>query len=59
MHNHFLIEYEYDLKVRFEVLMAVTTKNAIFWDVTPCGLVRTDVSEEHITSIIRVQQSQN
>jgi hypothetical protein len=23
--------------VRFEVLMAVTMKNAVLWDVTPCG----------------------
>jgi hypothetical protein len=23
--------------VRFEVLTAVTMKNAVFWDVTPCG----------------------
>jgi hypothetical protein len=23
--------------VRFEVSMAVTMKNAVFWDVTPCG----------------------
>jgi hypothetical protein len=23
--------------VRFEVLRAVTTENAVFWDVTPCG----------------------
>jgi hypothetical protein len=23
-------------------------KNAIFWDVTPCGSLMTDVSEEHI-----------
>jgi hypothetical protein len=23
--------------VRFEVFMAVTMKNAVFWDVTPCG----------------------
>jgi hypothetical protein len=23
--------------VRFEVFTAVTMKNAIFWDVTPCG----------------------
>jgi hypothetical protein len=22
---------------RFEVFMAVTLKNAVFWDVTPCG----------------------
>jgi hypothetical protein len=25
--------------VRFEVLMAVTMKSAIFWDVAPCSLV--------------------
>jgi hypothetical protein len=23
--------------VRFEIFTAVTTKNAVFWDVTPCG----------------------
>jgi hypothetical protein len=23
--------------IRFEVLTAVTMKNGIFWDVTPCG----------------------
>jgi hypothetical protein len=34
--------------------MAVTMKNAVFWDVTQCGSCRTDVSEECITSIIRM-----
>jgi hypothetical protein len=29
-------------------------KNAIFWDVTPCGACKNDVSEENIASIIRV-----
>jgi hypothetical protein len=29
-------------------------KNGIFWDVTPCGSVRTDVSEEPSASFIRV-----
>jgi hypothetical protein len=29
-------------------------KNAVFWDVTPCALVRTDVSEELSVSFIRV-----
>jgi hypothetical protein len=29
-------------------------KSAVFWDVTACALVRTDVSEEISTSIIRV-----
>jgi hypothetical protein len=43
--------------VRFEVFTAVTMKNGVFWDVTPCGcvaLVRTDVSEQRSPSIIRV-----
>jgi hypothetical protein len=26
-----------DIEVRFEVFTAVTKKNAVFWDVTPCG----------------------
>jgi hypothetical protein len=30
-------------------------KSAVFWDVTPCGSLRTDVSEEHIASIISVE----
>jgi hypothetical protein len=29
-------------------------KDVVFWDVTPVTLVRTDVSEERIASIIRV-----
>jgi hypothetical protein len=29
-------------------------KNAVFWNVTPVALVRTDVSEELIASIIRM-----
>jgi hypothetical protein len=32
----------------FEVFMTVTMKNVVFWDVVPCGLVRTDVSEEYV-----------
>jgi hypothetical protein len=31
---------------RFEVYTAVTMKNAVFGDVTPCSFLRTDVSEE-------------
>jgi hypothetical protein len=27
---------EKNLQVRFEVFTAVTMKNAVFWDVTPC-----------------------
>jgi hypothetical protein len=35
-----LLELGYTKKVkyvRFEVFTAVTTKNGVFWDVTPCG----------------------
>jgi hypothetical protein len=28
---------EEKILVRFEVFTAVTTKNGVFWDVTPCG----------------------
>jgi hypothetical protein len=31
-------------------------KNGAFWDLTACGLVRTDVSEELRASIIRVRR---
>jgi hypothetical protein len=48
-----LFEQDYHY-ARFEFFTAVTMKNAIFWDVTSCGFVRTDVSEECVASIIRV-----
>jgi hypothetical protein len=31
------VRYELNLYIRFEVFRAVTMKNAVFWDVTPCG----------------------
>jgi hypothetical protein len=31
----------------------VVTMNAAFWDVMPLALIRTDISEERIASIIR------
>jgi hypothetical protein len=31
-------------------------KNAIFWDVTPCGSRKNDGTEKRITSIIRVER---
>jgi hypothetical protein len=41
--------------VRFEVFTAVTMKNDDFWDVIRrVALVRTDISEEHSASFIRV-----
>jgi hypothetical protein len=45
--------------IRFEVFTKATVKNAVFLDVTLYGSVRTDVSEELSTSIIRVQKSVN
>jgi hypothetical protein len=41
----------------FEVFTAVVMKSIIFWDMTPCSpLSLTDVSEEHIASIFRVEE---
>jgi hypothetical protein len=40
--------------VKFEVFSAVTMKNAVLLDVTPCGSCKNRVSEEHSASIIRV-----
>jgi hypothetical protein len=34
--------------------MAVTMKNGVFWDVTPCGSCKNRVSEEPSASFIRV-----
>jgi hypothetical protein len=34
-------------------------KNNVFWDVAPCGFVRTDISVEHVASIFRVEKSAN
>jgi hypothetical protein len=39
---------------KIEVFTAVTMKNAVFWDVTPCALVRIDVLEELSASIIKL-----
>jgi hypothetical protein len=45
--------YEYSIYVRFEVFTAVTMKNCVLLD-RHMTLVRTDVSQEISTSIIRV-----
>jgi hypothetical protein len=42
------------VNVKFEVFTVVTMKNAVFWDLHPVALVRTDVLEEPSASIIRV-----
>jgi hypothetical protein len=34
-----------------------TVKNVVFWDVALCRSCVTDVSEEHIASIFRVEKS--
>jgi hypothetical protein len=39
----------------FKVFTAVTMKNNVFCDVASVGLVRTDVSEEYVASIFRVE----
>jgi hypothetical protein len=39
---------------RFDVLMSVTMKNTVIWDICHVALVRTDFSEELSTSIVRV-----
>jgi hypothetical protein len=47
----------YSVMKGFEVLTAVVMKSTIFSDVMPCSLLRvTDVSEEHIASIFRVNK---
>jgi hypothetical protein len=41
---------------RSGVLTAVTMMSTVFWDVSRVTLVRTDVSEDRIASIIRVKR---
>jgi hypothetical protein len=36
------------IDVYFKAEIKILLKNAVFWNVTPCDLVRTDVSEERI-----------
>jgi hypothetical protein len=53
------VNKSYDFKTilnvdEFEVLVILTMKSAVFWDVTPCSLV--NVSEEHTTSIFRAEE---
>jgi hypothetical protein len=43
--------------MRFEVLMAETMKNSVFWGVMPCNQKFTDVSEEHTVSIFRIKNN--
>jgi hypothetical protein len=44
--------------VGFEVLTAVVMKISVSWDITPYSPVKlTDISEENIASIFRVEES--
>jgi hypothetical protein len=40
--------------VGFEVFTAVTMKNAVFWDVTPCGFIVNRRFGARMVSIFRV-----
>jgi hypothetical protein len=40
--------------MRFNILIAVITKIIFVWDMTPCNLVDTDVSDESTVSIFRL-----
>jgi hypothetical protein len=42
--------------LRFDVFTAVTMKNVVFCDVTLVGLFRTDVSEERVGYIFKVER---
>jgi hypothetical protein len=42
--------------VGFEVLTAVVMKSTIFWGIMLCSPLSADFSEEHITSIFRVEK---
>jgi hypothetical protein len=41
--------------MRFEVFTAVKMPMAVFWVVTPCALMSTNVSEKHTASILRAE----
>jgi hypothetical protein len=36
--------------VRFEVLTAVVMKSSVFWDITPCSLLKVNLSSCHLLS---------
>jgi hypothetical protein len=47
----------YDIEIGSKVLRAVVIKHFVFFDITPCILVKsTSVSEEYIGSIFRVEE---
>jgi hypothetical protein len=50
----FARETNFITEVRLEVFTAVTMKNGVFWDVTPCGFSKNRRLEELNASFIRV-----
>jgi hypothetical protein len=46
-----------DKDVRLEAFTAVTMKNAVFWNVTPCDSCKNGVLEESISSIISAKRN--
>jgi hypothetical protein len=55
--QEFSLVFNYlDFHVRPEVFTAVTLTNAIIWDMELCGLVESDVLEENVASIFRLER---
>jgi hypothetical protein len=44
------------VSVEFEVITVVNVKNALIWDVAPRESYKTDVSEEGVDSIFRLEK---
>jgi hypothetical protein len=50
--------YMYVCTVGFVILTAVVMKSSTSWDITPCSPLKvSDVSEEHVAPIFRVEES--
>jgi hypothetical protein len=49
-----IISTEKKKALRFYVFRAVPMKNAVFWDVTPCGSCKNDIWEGRSVFIIKV-----
>jgi hypothetical protein len=52
----FRMSINYHKFVGFEVISAVVVKSSIFWDIMPCILLKVNRLEEHVTSILRVEE---
>lgn len=42
--------------VRFQVLATMSTETSVFWDVAPCSLANTDVSEEGLLAATFIRE---